>query len=210
MASRFMHLRSIVVIAAVANGCASATARFYTLDCTATAGDAPAAGYAVLVGPVTVPPAVDRPQFVVEVAPNRVDIDEFNRWAAPLNDGIARAVAGDLAVLLGTHDVAVAPLANFNPAYRVSIDVQRFESVQGEAALVNAVWTVRQTATGETRSGRTVARETVQGKSYDALAAAHSRALAKVSSDIAGAIRAAADRQPPAPEPSPPPSKRSK
>ena len=65
--------------------------------------------------------------------PNRVDVDEFNRWAAPLNDSIARVVAGDLAVLLGTPRVATAPLANFNPAYRVTIDVQRFESVHGRS-----------------------------------------------------------------------------
>jgi len=191
MASRITHLLSIAFVAAVAAGCASATARFYTLDSTATADGAPAARYAVLVGPVSVPAAVDRPQFVVEVAPNRVAIDEFNRWAAPLNDGIARAIAGDLAVLLGTSDVAVAPLANFKPAYRVTINVQRFESVQGEAVVVDAVWAVSKTASGETRSGRTVTREAVQGKDFDALAAAHSRALAKVSGDIAAAIRAA-------------------
>jgi uncharacterized lipoprotein YmbA len=188
---RFGALLSIASVALAAGGCASATARFYTLDATATAGAAPAAHYAVLVGPVSVPPAVDRPQFVVQAAPNRVDVDEFNRWAAPLNDAIARAVAGDLAVLLGTQDVAVAPLANFKPAYRVSINVQRFESVPGETVLVDAVWAVSKTAGAETSSGRTVAHESVQGKGFDALAAAHSRALAKVSSDIAAAIRAA-------------------
>src|SRR5208282_3361834 len=99
--------------------------------------------------------AVDRPEFVVQTAPNRVDLDEFNRWAAPLNDAIAQAVAGDLVKLLGTPDVAAAPMANFEPAYRVTIDVQRFDSVQGQSALVEAVWTVRRTAGGETRSGRT-------------------------------------------------------
>jgi len=182
-------LSACIVTAA---GCASAPARFYTLASTATADGAPVAPYAVIVGPVSVPASVDRPEFVVQVAPNRVEVDEFNLWASPLNDAIARAVAGDLAVLLATSDVAVAPLANFNPAYRVTINVQRFESIQGEAALVDAVWAVRQTAGGETRSGRTVARETVGGKDFDALAAAHSRALAALSGDIAAAIRAAA------------------
>lgn len=213
MASRITHLLSIVFVAVAAGGCASATARFYTLDSTATANDAPAAHYAVLVGPVSVPQSVDRPQFVVQVAPNRVDFDEFNRWAAPLNDGIARAVAGDLAVLLGTPDVATAPAANLNPAYRVAIDVQRFESVPGEAVLVDAAWAVRKTAGGEARSGRTVARETVQGKGFDALAAAHSRALAKLSGDIAVAIRAAADtdsRGPQTQHSKPEPRKKSK
>ena len=86
-------------------------------------------------------------------------------------------------------------MANFDPAYRVTIDVQRFESAPGQAALVEAVWTVRKTAGGETRSGRTVAREAVQGDGFDALAAAHSRALAKMSGDIAAAIRAEAEDQ---------------
>jgi uncharacterized lipoprotein YmbA len=199
MERRITRLLSIAFVAAVAAGCASATARFYTLDSTATANDAPAAHYAVEVGSVSVPASVDRPQIVVQVAPNRVEVDEFNRWAAPLNDGIAGAIAGDLAVLLGTPDVATGPLANFNPAYRVTIDVQRFESVKGGNVLVDAVWAVRKTAAGEKRSGRTIAHEAVQGEGFDALVAAHSRALAKVSGDIAAAIReSAAIATPPA------------
>jgi len=191
MASQSRYLVSIAFVAATVCGCSSATARFYTLDSTATATDAPPVHHTILVGPVSVPPAVDRPQVVVQVAPNRVEFDEFNRWAAPLNDGIASAVAGNLAMLLGTPDVAVAPVANFNAAYRVTIDVQRFEAVTGVSVLVDAVWAVRHMVGGEIRSGRTVAREAIQGKGYEPLAAAYSRALAMVSADIAAAIRAA-------------------
>jgi len=202
MAHRITHLLTIAFAAAAAAGCsASAPARFYILDSTATTGDAPAARYAVVVGPVSVPASVDRPQFVVQVAPNRVEIDEFNRWAAPLEDGIARAVAGDLATMLGTPDVATAPLAHVESAYRVTIDVQRFDSTPGEGVLVDAVWSIRRTAGGQARTGRTVAREAVQGQGFDALAAAHSRALATVSADVAAAIRAAADSDPRSPRP---------
>jgi uncharacterized lipoprotein YmbA len=184
----------VIALAAITGvGCgASAPARFYTLDSTATPDGPPVSRVAVMVGPVSVPAAVDEPQFVVQVASNRVEVDEFNRWAAPLSDGIARAVAGDLTVLLGTPDVAAAPFANFEPAYTVTIEVQRFESVRGESALVEAVWAVRKTSGRETRSGRTVAREAVQGDGFDALAAAHSRAIASMSNDIAAAIRAEA------------------
>jgi uncharacterized protein len=192
MAGRSRHLLSIAIVAAAAGCGTTAPSRFYTLSATAPADGASAVRTSVIVGPVTVPATVDRPEFVVQVAPNRVDVDEFNRWAAPLNDGVARAVAGDLAALLGTPDVAVAPLANFDPAYRVTLNVQRFDSIQGEAVLVEVVWAVHKAADGQTRSGRTVTREAVQGNGFDALAAAHSRALAQVSSDIAAAIRAAA------------------
>ncbi|MBF6570296.1 MAG: membrane integrity-associated transporter subunit PqiC [Candidatus Binataceae bacterium] len=185
------------LIALAASACATtAPARFYTLDATATATGTPLAHGAVLVEPVTIPAAVDQPEFVVRIADNRVDVDEFNRWVAPLSDGIARAVAGDLTVLLGSASVAVAPLANFTPDYQVSINVERFESRPGDAALLDAVWTVRQTASGATRSGRTVARQAVVGQDYAALAAAHSRALAVMSGDIAAAIRAEAEMRP--------------
>ena len=196
MARRIARLLSIALVGATAAGCrASAPSRFYTLDAVATADGAPAATYAVAVGPVSVPASVDRPQFVVQVAPNRVELDEFNRWAGPLDDGVARAVAGNLATLLGTPRVTTGPLADFAPAYRVTIAVQRFDSIPGDAVVVETVWTVRNSADGATRSGRTVAREAVQGTSYDALAAAHSRALAKLSGDIAAAIRAEAGRR---------------
>ena len=108
------------------------------------------------------------------------------------SENVARAVAGNLAVLLGTPRVASASLANFAPAYRVTIDLQRFDSIPGDAVLVDAIWAVQRSAIGETRSGRTAAREAVQGKDFDGLAAPHSRALARVSADIAAAIRAEA------------------
>ncbi len=191
MRRRIRHLISIALFAAATAGCStSAPARFYTLDSTSASDGAPATRDRIVVGPVSVPASVDQPQFVVQVASNRVELDEFNRWAAPLNDAIARAVAGDLSTLLGTPDVATAQLANFNPKYRVTIDVLRFESIKGEAAVVEAVWAVHRTSDGKTRSGRTLAREAVQGEGFDALAAAHSRALAMVSADIAAAIRA--------------------
>ena len=194
MATRLARWLGAALVAAVALGCGTSTpSRFYTLASTASGDRAPAVGTGVMVGPVSVPASVDRPQFVVQIAPNRVEIDEFNRWAAPLGESIARTVAGDLAALLGSPDVATAPFANFDPDYRVTIDVQRFDSVQGESVLVDAVWAVRATAGGKTRSGRTLAREALQGEGFEALAAAHSRALAKLSRDIAAAIRVAAD-----------------
>ncbi len=201
MTKQFTYSLLSALTTAVLAGCASAPSRFYTLNSTAKGDAAPAANYAVVVGPVSVPGLVDRPQFTVQVAPNRVVLDEFNRWAAPLNDNIARVVAGDLAVLLGTPRVATSPLANLDPAYRVTIDVQRFESMQSEAmqnegVLIEAVWVVRKTAGGAPRSGRTIARESAPGDAFYALVAAHSRALAKVSADIAAAIRADVGEKP--------------
>ena len=176
-------------------GCGkSAPARFYTLASTATADGKPTPGVSVAVGPVSVPASVDRPEFVVQSTPYRVEIQDFDRWASPLGDSIARTVVGDLVVLLGTPTVATAPFANFDPTYRVSINVDRFDSVLGDGIVFEAVWAVNTIQTDQTRSGRTVAREPAGGAGIEALAAAHSRAIAKLSADIAAAIRSAANR----------------
>jgi uncharacterized protein len=196
MKNRMKNFIVVLFLAVVAVGCTSAPSRFYTLNSTATGDGATNSNVAVIVGPVSVPAEVDRPQFTVQVAPNRVAVDEFNRWAAPLSDNIARVVAGNLTLLLGTPNVAALPAANFNSAYRVTISIQRFETLPGKSVLVDAVWVVRSPSGGTAQSGRTVTSETVSDESYDALAAAHSRALAKVSSDIAAAIRAQADEKP--------------
>ena len=95
-------------------------------------------------------------------------------------------------MLLTTPNVTTAPLANFNAAYIVTINVQRLESVKGEHALIDAVCAIRSAAGGKTWSGRTIAREPVQGEGFDALAAAHSNAIARLSADIAAIIRTSA------------------
>jgi uncharacterized lipoprotein YmbA len=176
-------------------GCKSAPSRFYTLNATAISTGAADAPFAVLVGPVTVPAEVNRPQFTVQVAPNRVAVDEFNRWAAPLDENIAGVVAADLSILLGTPRVAAGSLVNFAPDYRVSLDIQKFETVPSKSVQIEALWVIRKSAGGVTLSGRTIAGEPVTGD-YAALAAAHSRALAKISGDIAAALRAGAAAKP--------------
>jgi len=78
-AARIARVVAIAILAAVAASCTTtATARFYTLGSTATAdGAASSAPGSVMIGPVTIPAAVDRPEFVIQVAPNRVEVEEF-------------------------------------------------------------------------------------------------------------------------------------
>ena len=157
--------------------------RFYTLDAPeppVAADGAPS----IAVGPVTVPELVDRPQLVVRLGANQVALEEQARWAEPLRGAIARVVAANLAAALGAR---VVGQRNGDPDYRVTLDVQRFESTPGEAVLIDAAWSVVPKA-GERRSGRSLAREKPQGKDYDALAAAHSAALAAISRDIAATL----------------------
>jgi uncharacterized protein len=180
----------LFAMGALGPGCASTPSKFYTLSPAAEPGGA-TASYSVAVGPVSVPAMIDRPQMVVNVGPNQVGIDEFNRWASPLQSDIARVVAENLAKMLGTPLVSVFPQATAAGAsYRVLIDVMRFESAPGKGANLDAVWTVRGAKEGASRAGRTTVSEPVADGSTVALVAAHSRALGRLSRDVAEAIRA--------------------
>ena len=164
--------------------------QFFTLAADpAPAGPATqsAPAFSIIVGPVTVPEIVDRPQFVLRSSPSRVEIVELARWAAPLKSEIPRVVADHLTRLLeGSRPSTSAQRATGVPDFRVLIDVQRFESAPGEGATMHALWEVRG-KTGLPVAGRSAVTETA-GAGYDDLVAAHSRALAALSRDIAAAI----------------------
>jgi uncharacterized lipoprotein YmbA len=177
----------------LAGGCGSSPpVRYYTLaaDQSVDKADVPDPGgaYAVAVGPVTVPTAVDRPQFVIQVAPNRVALLDDQRWAEPLHSGIPRAIASDLASLLGVPIVMFPQDSLANVKYRVAIEIRSFVSVPGEAATVEASWTVFGPHDAVKR-GQLLARERVNEAGYAALAAAHGRALMRVSREVAATIR---------------------
>jgi uncharacterized lipoprotein YmbA len=189
---RILFVAALTVIVASATGCRSPSSHFYTLTPAPAGGTAAAPlDIGVVVGPVSIPAIVDTPQIVVSTGPNTVAQDEFNRWASPLQNNIARVVAENLVAMLGTGRVTLLQDGGQAKSdYQVAIGVQGFESMPGEAATLNAVWTVRRVKDDKSKTGRSNLHEPAQQKGYDALVAAHSRALARLSQDIADAIRA--------------------
>jgi uncharacterized lipoprotein YmbA len=136
-----------------------------------------------------VPEIVDRPQLVLRVNANEVNFDEFARWADSLKAQVRRVIAADLALQFPSALVSGYPgTVDPTSSYQVSIDVESFESAVGDTSAVSVLWSVRPPK-GATVNGRTVVRVPTGGPGYDALIAAHSKALAAVSGDIATAIR---------------------
>ncbi|WP_242538530.1 PqiC family protein [Trinickia acidisoli] len=173
-------------------GCSTSPAsRFYTLSAVQIAEPRPGIEpIAIAMGPVTVPELVDRPQIVSTIDANRVSIDEFARWADPLKSQIARTLAADLMQLMPGSVVSVYPQRASDNGYRVSVDVQRFDSPTSGAVTLAAIWSVR-SPKGNVLDGHAVVHEAVSEPGYDALVNAHSRALSSVAKDIAVAMQSA-------------------
>jgi uncharacterized protein len=163
-------------------GCSTTPdARFYTLSSDSTpeslAASYDKASYSVAVGPVTVPDYVE----------------EFNRWAEPLESQIPRVIAANLErELVSARVITLNQSGGLDTDFRVGVDVQRFDLVLGGAVTVGVDWTVRRFGGGEFKDGQSVVREPTGSDGYEALVAALSRAFERVSRDIAQAVRAAA------------------
>jgi uncharacterized lipoprotein YmbA len=116
MGTRMSATLGLVGLALVVTGCVSLKrtpeARFFVLQ--PLIPPRPATAGETLTGIVGVedarlPDHLARPQIVTWTAPNELRIDEFLRWAEPLDAGITRTLAEDLAVLLPDHQLVLRP-----------------------------------------------------------------------------------------------------
>ena len=188
-------LAGLVAMAA----CSSPSSRFYTLGTDSAAGSAApvsartsaAPAWLIEVAPVDVPPQVAKNQLVVQTGSTQVKVLEEERWASLPGDEIRRALSTSLTQQLGTIDVYGTAYPDATPVYRVSMNVQRFESWPGSHALIDAVWSVRAVRSTTVMTCRSVVSEPV-GSGYDALVEGHRRALQRISMQVGAAVQAMA------------------
>jgi uncharacterized lipoprotein YmbA len=143
------------------------------------------------VGPVALPEFLDRPQIVTRTSPNRLHASAFHRWAGSLQANFSAVLAENISILMATNRVAVYPWADqFSPTYSIKLEVQQFDGRLGEYVLLNATWMVMERESGNpTLVKKSVIREPVSSKDYEALVAAKSHALAILSREIVEEIR---------------------
>lgn len=188
---RALSLLSVLSAALVLAGCASPPVQYYVLTpATQTPAPVNAQAPSIAVGPVNVPELIDQPRIVLQLAGNQVSLQEYQRWGSPVKAEVGRVIAANLQAALGasrvwTFQQAVLP----EPEVQVLADVRRFESRLGEGVVIEVLWGIQRKGAA-VRTGQTLATEATDGADYNQLAAAHSRALAKVSREIATAIRA--------------------
>ena len=153
------------------------------------------------VGPVTVPAALDRAQWVVRRAENRVQVMEQQRWAQPLAAEVAESVAQNLTLHTGL--LAVADAGNIGtgvlrkPTLRVKLQVLRMDAMLTETPGIDDqfVWTITcgesqgPSSAAAARSGVFSASPLIEaGPVYARLAQAHAKALADLSQVLAQAL----------------------
>jgi hypothetical protein len=132
--ARLVGIAAVAAVALGAAGCVSLKrtpeARFFVLRSVVEPPEAPVPrGSAGLVGvlPVRLPGHMERPQLVTWAGPGELRVDEYLRWAEPIDAGVARTLAENLDALLPAHPVIRSPWpAAVTPFCRVRVDLRVF------------------------------------------------------------------------------------
>ena len=156
-------------------------------------------GLAIGVGPIEFAPYLDRPQIVTRDGTNQLVIQDFSRWGGRLEDRFTVVLAEALSAELETDRVSIFPWQLSAPIeYQVTVQVTSFDSdAKGRSTLI-ARWTLVEVRTEKVlvmarSTYREAPRPLAQGDNtieYEAIAAAMSRDVARLGSEIAQQIRA--------------------
>jgi uncharacterized protein len=196
--------RGLAVILALAalflSGCLgrSQTPRFYALSPmqegqALSTRQSPVQDALVGVGPVKLAEYLEASQIITRTTDNQLAKAEYDRWIGSFKDNFTNVLADNLGVLLSTDQVYRHPWRTSVPIdYQVVVDVIRCDGQLGEAAGLEARWSVLAGPEKKLlKTKRSSLREPVTDASYAALVAAQSRAIATLSQEIAGTIQGA-------------------
>jgi len=173
----------------------TAPARFYALasmeqTSAAMGAKTGASGIAVGIGPIKLADYLNRADIVTRETGNTLRFAEFEQWAGSLEDNLTLALAENLGLLLHSEQVFVRPWPQpITVDYRITLEVIRFDGQLGGEANLIALWSISGEDPEEPLAvKRSSIQEPTGGNGYEDLGAAESRALARLSREIAQAI----------------------
>ena len=187
--------RCFVLIAALLlsmlTGCASSPpVRFYSLQAiNATPQSSEAATVIVGIGPLRLADYLKRPQLVTRGDGTELKIDEFSRWAEPLESSIQRIVASNVGALLPDVIAVAFPFSSMlGVDYRLIGQINRFDADEAGLAVLQVNWGIGTTDGKQVLVPATRSRYTAQAAragDAESVTAALNDTVVQFSRDIA-------------------------
>ena len=144
------------------------------------------------VGPIKFPKYLNRSQLVRFSGENEVEVDEFNRWAEPLEQNFSRVLRTNLTRLVVSSYAMEYPWRRaMNVRYQVMLEVHQFEAHPDGSVNLSAHWAVLNL---EKNKKVEIVRKFNYSKKltetdYASMVAEQSKALEKLSQEIATEIQ---------------------
>ena len=196
----FTSLLAITLLSTVLAACGSgpsAPGRFYVLssptDLVSKKPQEKVGQVLVIgVGPVKLPPHLDRTQIVTQTSQYRLDLKDLDQWAEPLKEGFTRVLAQNLSQLLGTNRIVQFPWRRpFTVKLQVTVDVLRFDTGAAGESVLTARWNILD---GDGRkllfSHTSTHRGQASGAGMEPVVAAMSGNLVELSREVATSLLA--------------------
>lgn len=102
------------------------------------------------LGPMRFPEYLERPAIVLRRPGAEVVIDDYHRWAEPLEKNFLRVLSDNLQMLLSDASVAMFPWHNSKDIdYQVIIQVTRFDADINNRVQLSAHWTIQRKSDGK-------------------------------------------------------------
>ena len=147
----FLKLSRLLILIFAA-GCSTAPAiRYYQIQAAstpvlATASEANAA-LALGIGPIRLPPYLDRNKIVLAQQKTEIKLAEYSEWAGQLDDNIGSVLALNLGEFLGTERISRYPWPPETKVdYRVEIELIRLHAVTADEVILEARWVIKDSA----------------------------------------------------------------
>ena len=181
---------------ALLTGCGTTKpSRYYLLTPVAedTAGAVSIPAPALGIGPVAFPAYLDRPEIVIRNSGNELNYAGSDRWAEPLKTAFSRTLAENLSIILPTDHTVIHPWPRSTMLdYEVIVNVTRFDADAGGTVILTAGWElIRSRDATVMKRNKATYTEAAGSSNYAAIVAAQSRAVERLSLDIAAAISGA-------------------
>jgi uncharacterized lipoprotein YmbA len=148
------------------------------------------ADIAVGIRPVAIPAYLDRPQLVTRLTDNALQVDDFSRWAEPLDESISRVIAANLQSLTGSRQLYSLPTRrSIRIDVRLTLNVLRFEADADGRVTLHVAWQIR--ATNDPNvilEQRSRFSQLSDNTSADAIVHSMSMTLAELSKQVAQAL----------------------
>lgn len=182
-----------VLLSACMGGGASAPTHYYVLTSTGSApspgGASAAAGPSVDLARVALPEYLNQSSIVTRGQGNEVMRSEFDLWAGPLADEVTRTLGENLALALPTDRLSTgAGRRGVATDFVVEVEIVAFERDAANTVQLVARWSVSRDDGRNLIAMRRTAYKEAATADYGSTAAAMSRVLAALSTDIAAAI----------------------
>jgi len=141
------------------------------------------------IGPIEVAPYLERNQIVTRTGPTRLEVKEFDRWAASIESNIEDVLAINLSRLLPDTRPIVRPWPDADAQYTILIKFLRFDSDAAGNVQIQASWGIQSQSTQSMALIRDadIFQPSV-GTDYTAITENMSTALATLSTQIAAEL----------------------